>query len=56
MKQPKILDRNKATLIITKLPKEFNNISKLNEGFSKFGTVVNLQVNRKQWVVACLRE
>ena len=33
-----------ATLEIRKIPAEFNTISKLNEHFSKFGTVTNVQV------------
>jgi hypothetical protein len=33
-----------ATLEIRKIPVEFNTISKLNEHFSKFGTVTNVQV------------
>jgi hypothetical protein len=34
-----------ATLEIRKIPVEFNTISKLNEHFSKFGTVTNVQVD-----------
>uniref|UniRef100_H3BD76 RNA binding motif protein 26 n=1 Tax=Latimeria chalumnae TaxID=7897 RepID=H3BD76_LATCH len=33
-----------AKLELRKVPPELNNISKLNEHFSKFGTIVNLQV------------
>uniref|UniRef100_A0A673IKK2 RNA-binding protein 26-like n=1 Tax=Sinocyclocheilus rhinocerous TaxID=307959 RepID=A0A673IKK2_9TELE len=33
-----------AKLAIRQIPPELNNISKLNEHFSKFGTIVNLQV------------
>lgn len=33
-----------TTLEIRKIPVEFNTISKLNEHFSKFGTVTNVQV------------
>lgn len=33
-----------STLEIRKIPAEFNTISKLNEHFSKFGTVTNVQV------------
>jgi len=33
-----------TTLEITKIPSEMNNITKLNEHFSKFGTLVNLQI------------
>lgn len=35
-----------ATLEIRKIPVESNTISKLNEHFSKFGTVTNVQVRR----------
>ncbi|TRY98315.1 hypothetical protein DNTS_027904 [Danionella cerebrum] len=34
-------------LVIQMIPPELNNISKLNEHFSKFGTIVNLQVAYK---------
>ena len=33
-----------TTLEIHKIPVEFNTISKLNEHFSKFGTITNVQV------------
>ncbi|XP_007560153.1 RNA-binding protein 26 [Poecilia formosa] len=33
-----------AKLLVRQIPPELNNISKLNEHFSKFGTIVNLQV------------
>lgn len=33
-----------AKLLVRLIPPELNNISKLNEHFSKFGTIVNLQV------------
>ncbi|XP_013412768.2 RNA-binding protein 26-like [Lingula anatina] len=33
-----------ATLEVRKIPRELNNIAKINEHFSKFGTIVNLQV------------
>lgn len=33
-----------AKLLVRLIPSELNNISKLNEHFSKFGTIVNLQV------------
>ncbi|KAK5935478.1 hypothetical protein CgunFtcFv8_020838 [Champsocephalus gunnari] len=33
-----------AKLLVRQIPSELNNISKLNEHFSKFGTIVNLQV------------
>lgn len=32
-------------LLVRQIPHELNNISKLNEHFSKFGTIVNLQVS-----------
>lgn len=31
-------------LEVRKIPRELNNITKLNEHFSKFGTIVNIQV------------
>ena len=31
-------------LEVKKIPQELNNITKLNEHFSKFGTIVNIQV------------
>lgn len=34
-----------AKLLVRQIPTELNNISKLNEHFSKFGTIVNLQVS-----------
>jgi hypothetical protein len=34
-----------TTLEVRKIPAEFNTISKLNEHFSKFGTVTNVQVS-----------
>ena len=36
---------NNRTLEIKKVPRELNNISKLNEYFQKFGSIVNLQVS-----------
>ncbi|CAN9507217.1 unnamed protein product [Ophioblennius macclurei] len=33
-----------AKLLVRQIPPDLNNISKLNEHFSKFGTIVNLQV------------
>lgn len=45
---PKIYDPNRATLEMRNLPAEFNNISKLNDHFSKFGTIINLQVS--EWL------
>ncbi len=35
-----------CTLEMRKVPAQFNNIAKLNEHFSKFGTIVNLQVGQ----------
>lgn len=35
----------KTVLEVRKIPPKLNNISNLNEHFSKFGTIVNLQVN-----------
>ena len=37
-------DQTNCTLEVRKVPKEFNNIAKLNEHFGKFGTLTNLQV------------
>ncbi|CAF2066455.1 unnamed protein product [Rotaria magnacalcarata] len=37
-------DGSGSTLEIRKIPVEFNTISKLNEHFSKFGTVTNVQI------------
>lgn len=37
-------DTSNCTLEVRKIPPEFNNIAKLNEHFSKFGTIINLQV------------
>lgn len=34
-----------AKLLVRQIPPVLNNISKLNEHFSKFGTIVNLQVS-----------
>ncbi|XP_053722466.1 RNA-binding protein 26 isoform X2 [Synchiropus splendidus] len=34
----------RTKLLVLQIPPELNNISKLNEHFSKFGTIVNLQV------------
>lgn len=36
---------NNRILEVRKIPREFNNITKLNEHFSKFGNIVNLQVS-----------
>lgn len=38
-----------AKLLVRQIPPELNNISKLNEHFSKFGTIVNLQVSSRIW-------
>ncbi|XP_076011433.1 RNA-binding protein 26 isoform X2 [Genypterus blacodes] len=42
-KRPPFISSN-AKLLVRQIPPELNNISKLNEHFSKFGTIVNLQV------------
>ena len=42
--RPAFYDPNRATLEIRSLPVEYNTIAKLNDHFSKFGTIVNLQV------------
>ena len=41
-------DQTNCTLEVRKVPKEFNNISKLNEHFGKFGTLKNIQVCKKK--------
>ncbi|XP_072040511.1 LOW QUALITY PROTEIN: RNA-binding protein 26-like [Amphiura filiformis] len=38
------ITENNRTLELKKVPRELNNISKLNEYFQKFGSIVNLQV------------
>lgn len=38
-------DNSGKSLEVRKIPPEFNNISKLNEHFAKFGSIVNLQVH-----------
>lgn len=42
-------------LEVRKIPRELNNIAKLNEHFSKFGTIVNIQVRRTVSVKKQLR-
>jgi hypothetical protein len=42
-----------TTLEVRKVPPEFNNIAKLNEHFSKFGTLTNIQV-RLSLVCCCI--
>ncbi|KAH3841862.1 hypothetical protein DPMN_115343 [Dreissena polymorpha] len=37
-------DQTNCTLEVRKIPKEFNNIAKLNEHFARFGTLTNIQV------------
>lgn len=37
-------------LEVRKIPRELNNITKLNEHFSKFGTIVNIQV---EYIMYC---
>lgn len=41
----KPFDPTNTTLELRKIPREQNTITKLNEHFSKFGTIVNLQVS-----------
>lgn len=36
-------------LEVRKVPRELNNITQLNEHFSKFGTIVNIQVKYIIW-------
>jgi len=36
-----------ATLELRRIPADMNNIAKINEHFTKFGTLVNLQVSLK---------
>jgi len=44
-------------LELRKVPPELNNISKLNEHFSKFGNLVNLQVSQqREGSVLCLND
>lgn len=45
---------NNRILEVRKIPREFNNITKLNEHFSKFGNIVNLQVAYAQDLEAAL--
>ena len=47
-------DPNNTTLELRKVPRELNNIAKLNEHFSKFGTIVNLQVRKITVFYKCL--
>lgn len=50
--QKKVQFGNENTkLELRKIPPELNNISKLNEHFSKFGNLVNLQVRVKEKAV-----
>lgn len=49
--KPGFLKKNQYTntkLEVRKIPPELNNITQLNEHFSKFGTIVNIQVKNKQ--------
>uniref|UniRef100_A0A3P8WAD7 RNA binding motif protein 27 n=1 Tax=Cynoglossus semilaevis TaxID=244447 RepID=A0A3P8WAD7_CYNSE len=41
---PKRIQYVNTKLEVRKIPRELNNITKLNEHFSKFGTIVNIQV------------
>lgn len=48
--KPGFLKKNQYTntkLEVRKIPPELNNITQLNEHFSKFGTIVNIQVKNK---------
>ena len=42
------------TLIVRKIPKEFNTITKLSSHFEKFGTIVNLTVRMSLSVCVCM--
>lgn len=53
--KPGFLKKNQYTntkLEVRKIPPELNNITQLNEHFSKFGTIVNIQVKNKVQVYA----
>lgn len=43
---PKKNQYTNTKLEVRKIPPELNNITQLNEHFSKFGTIVNIQVNQ----------
>ena len=44
-RKPKMQQQSEnCTLEIRKIPPEYNNISKLNEHFTQFGMITNLQV------------
>jgi len=54
--KPGFLKKNQYTntkLEVRKIPPELNNITQLNEHFSKFGTIVNIQVKNKVRFYAC---
>ena len=40
------MNTENTTLEIRKVPHSMNNIAKMNEHFSQFGTIVNLQVRK----------
>ena len=42
----KIPSRPSDTIVLRKIPRDMNTITKLSGYFEKFGTIVNLQVNR----------
>ncbi|XP_067944234.1 RNA-binding protein 26-like [Watersipora subatra] len=44
MNRPAMFDPERATLVVKNLPPEQNNIKSLNDHFSKFGEIINLQV------------
>ncbi|XP_033115635.1 RNA-binding protein 26-like [Anneissia japonica] len=43
-KKPRFTNRDNSCLVIRKVPRNLNTISKLSQHFEKFGTIVNLQV------------
>ena len=44
---PRRFNTENTTLEIRKVPHNMNNIAKMNEHFSQFGTIVNLQVRKR---------
>lgn len=55
--KPGFLKKNQYTntkLEVRKIPPEMNNITQLNEHFSKFGTIVNIQVKNKVRFYFCM--
>lgn len=52
--KPGFLKKNQYTntkLEVRKIPPEMNNITQLNEHFSKFGTIVNIQVKKQSTIL-----